>query len=156
MSPLRTTAPAIMHVWISSPVRSKKPVLIKNTSQGVRGKRSERAFECERIQDVSDPGFTVEKRKVLRHESTLLSEPSQAALMRCTADSLICSLPSGSLHGCPQALPQVGAGPALLVHDAHPQCSEDTAPKRSSSSVVFQIRRHTEAASAQLSLLPPF
>mmetsp|Transcript_84310 Transcript_84310/g.272540 ORF Transcript_84310/g.272540 Transcript_84310/m.272540 type:complete len:235 (+) Transcript_84310:377-1081(+) len=31
MSALRTTGPASMHVWISSPVRSRKPVLIKNT-----------------------------------------------------------------------------------------------------------------------------
>ena len=40
----------------------------------------------------------------------------------CSAPAclLACLLTSHTLHRCPQALAQVGAGSALLVHDAHP------------------------------------
>ncbi len=58
MSPLRTMGPACMEVWISSPVRSRKPVLMKATRLGAAAMQAFRFTEVRRSSSMM-PSLTV-------------------------------------------------------------------------------------------------
>mmetsp|Transcript_66366 Transcript_66366/g.191586 ORF Transcript_66366/g.191586 Transcript_66366/m.191586 type:complete len:207 (-) Transcript_66366:1214-1834(-) len=62
ISALRTTGPASMQVWISSPVRSKKPVLMKNTRSAATRMHSRR-FTLVRRSSSMMPILTVLRRR---------------------------------------------------------------------------------------------
>ena len=53
MSDLRTTGPACMDVWISSPVRSKKPVLMKTIRSFTAWMQAARLAEVRRSSSIT-------------------------------------------------------------------------------------------------------
>ena len=77
MSPLRTMGPASMAVCISSPVRSRKPVLMKATRLPAASIQAFRLTEVRRSSSMM-PSFTVESDRLSTFSTRLNSSQAKA------------------------------------------------------------------------------